>query len=339
MGAFADDPPCEVEEEERMTQDFASFLRSLGLVPRSIVADGKWRRCPTEDHPRKRNGSYLLAIDGRVGFGQNWASMDEVAVWKAGKEAELPAVDLEAMRRADAEHARMRLQAVHAARAFYARCTPLRGGHPYLEAHGLDMTGCFGLRVDKDGWLVIPAWRGNELMSVQRIAPDGSKRFWPGAPIAGTQYVIRKNEQTAVTVLCEGLATGLACVAALVNTGWPARGMVLWDAGNLARAALNPNGWLVIAADNDYRTLERTGKNPGLEAAHQAATRLGAGVAYPEGIQGTDWCDYRTERRDERNRKKLPHQTTRAIERGLDGEIAQLLMRSAKYVVPSRAMA
>lgn len=319
--------------------DFGAFLHSLGLRPRSIVPDGRWRRCPTEDHPKKRNGSYLLAVDGRAGFGQNWATMQEVAVWRAGKESDLPALDVAALRRAKEDHARMQHEAVQKARAFYERCQPLRGGHPYLESHGLDMTGCMGLRIDRDGWMVIPAWRGGELLSVQRIAPDGTKRFWPGAPIAGTQYTIRKNKSASFHVFCEGLATGLACVAALLTAGHSARGIVLWDAGNLSKVQMQVGGWLVVAADNDHETLERTGKNPGLEAATQAAQCLSAGVVYPEGIHGSDWCDYRTEKRRERLAKKLPHQSAGSIERGLDGEIARKLMGAAKYVTGKKASA
>jgi phage/plasmid primase-like uncharacterized protein len=51
----------------------------------------------------------------------------------------------------------------------------------------------------------------------------------------------------------------------------------------------------VIAADNDHGTEERTGTNPGIQAAQEAAQALSCGVAHPEGIRGTDWADARQE--------------------------------------------
>lgn len=331
MGALAPDPAREAEKE-RVT--FRAFLRSLGLHPRTIAPDGKWRRCPTESHPKKRNGAYKLAPDGRIGFAQDWATMTEPAVWRAGKETDLPEVDVLALRRAQQEHEAAVRRAIQEARAFYGRCEVLRGGHPYLEAHGLGMAGCGGLRVDQEGWLVIPAYHGRNIQSVQRIAPDGAKRFWPGAPVGGTRYTIgRGGGPEALTVLCEGFATGAACYTALLAHRRPARVVVLWDAGNLERAAKETPGWKVIAADNDHETEARTGRNPGLQAAQVAAEQSGAGIAYPTGIQGTDWADLAQERRAERLIRMGPHETRGGVEREVQAEIARELERQAKYVV------
>lgn len=312
--------------------DFAAFLRALGLRPGTIAADGRWRRCPTEDHPKKRNGAYKLATDGRVGFAQNWASMTEPEVWWAERETGLPRPDPEALNRAWAEQRRKTAEAVRAARAFYDGCASLRGGHPYLEAHGLGMDGCTGLRVDRHGWLVVPAMRDGHLLSVQRIAPDGEKRFWTGAPVAGTSYrITHPNRRGTVTVLCEGLATGLACYAACMTV---LQVIVAWNAGNLARTPEQPTGLVVVAADNDHETAHRTGKNPGLEAAQQAAATIGCGVAYPVGITGTDWADYRQERLAARCATAGKYDTRAMLQRAVDSEIARELMRNAKFVAP-----
>lgn len=42
---------------------------------------------------------------------------------------------------------------------------------------------------------------------------------------------------------------------------------------------------------NERLDEQRIGVNPGLEAAHRAAALIGCGVAWPQGIEGTDWCD------------------------------------------------
>ena len=60
---------------------FEDAMRLSGLMPRDIVADGKWRRCATEDKPRKRNGAYVLHPDGR-GFWRNWATDSDISAWR-----------------------------------------------------------------------------------------------------------------------------------------------------------------------------------------------------------------------------------------------------------------
>jgi phage/plasmid primase-like uncharacterized protein len=54
---------------------------------------------------------------------------------------------------------------------------------------------------------------------------------------------------------------------------------------------LRPTGNVVLCADNDHGTLARRGFNPGIEKATNAAELIGAGVAYPQGIEGTDMAD------------------------------------------------
>lgn len=305
---------------------FDEFVRSMGLIPRGIAADGKWRRCGTQEHPRKRNGAYKLAVDGRVGFVQDWATMTEPAIWRPDREADIPEFDVDAFRRAQREAEEAQRIAASDARSFYERCKPVRGGHPYLDRQGLDMRGCHGLKVDDDGWLVVPCLKAGQVMSVQRIAPDGAKRFWKGASVAGTSYRVEHPGAT-VNVLCEGLATGLACYAALPH----ARVIVAWNAGNLAMIEDVPPGLTVIAADNDHGTEERTGTNPGLEAAERAAERLGCGIAFPDGIDGTDWADARREWYEARVEMRSKYETRAQVARLVDSTIARALMKRAVF--------
>ena len=50
-------------------------------------------------------------------------------------------------------------------------------------------------------------------------------------------------------------------------------------------------GMAVVCADNDWQTAERIGVNTGVQKGSAAAESLKCGVAYPEGIAGTDWAD------------------------------------------------
>jgi len=270
---------------------FEQALIAAGLIPREIVADGRWRRCRTADKPRKRNGAYTLSIDGSVGFWRNWALDDGPQVWRDDSAPIDPsrfAAQLAASRKREREQ---RIVAMRGARAFWSLCEPLTKPHPYLERKGLSALGCAGLRVNGD-LLVIPVWHGQWVVSVQTITSAGEKRFWPGAPVKAGAFVIDRAN-AALTAICEGLATGLAVFQSVRQ----ARVVVAFDAGNLLPVVerLKPSGTVVICADNDHRTQERIGANPGIEKATAAAEAIGCGVAYPTGIDGTDWADALTQ--------------------------------------------
>lgn len=309
---------------------FEEFARAHGLLVGSPRADGRWRRCPTQDHPKKDNGSYLLRPDRSVGFVQNWESMSQVAVWRPDDDGfqPVPAIDKRALTKERAERRRMEQEASEGARSFFARCRPLRKGHRYLRDHGLDMRGCEGIRVDGEGWLVIPAWRKKIIRSVQRISRDGEKRYWPGAPIRGTYYPIRKAKGSrTMTVLCEGVATGLAVFACLPD----AQVIVAWDTTNLQR--MNGfTGMVVVAADNDHVTEARIGKNPGIEAAKKVAEENGYGMAYPEYIRGSDFADYRIEVAAQRFKPRFGGENK--VRREVDAEVGRLLTEAARFVTP-----
>lgn len=305
---------------------FADAIRAHGLLPRGpVIADGGWHRCPTEAHPRKRNGSYKLAIDGRIGWYQDFARDTEPLTWRIEGKIEHAPYDPTWIRKAQAEAAERLRVATREAQEFYAGCKPLVGGHPYLESHGLDMRGVFGLRIDSRGWLVVPAHRGREISTVQRISPDGDKRFWPGASVKGASYSIGRVT-SPFTVVCEGLATGLAIFAAVAN----ARVVVAFNAGNLPKVTIG-DGLAVIAADNDWETEQRIGENPGVKAATDAAGVLSCGVAIPTECSGTDWCDWRLERVSERLAERKPKEREDDIRRAVDAEMAMRIRRGAVF--------
>lgn len=265
---------------------FEQALQASGLVPRAIIADGKWRRCPTLDKPKKRNGAYVLHADGR-GYWRNWATDSDINSWADKSVTHSSPVDLAAIERRRQQDRAQRLRAIDGARAHWARCAPAHGLHPYLERKGLSAVGTQALRIWGDALVVPVLWKGR-IISLQSITPDGQKRFWPGAPVKGGALVLDRP-RAALTAVCEGLATGLAIFQSVRN----ARVIVAFDAGNLSPVvdAMRPSGSVVICADDDHGTEARRGFNPGREKATNAAELIGAGVAWPEGIEGTDWAD------------------------------------------------
>jgi putative DNA primase/helicase len=266
-------------------------MELAGLIPGEIVPDGKWRRCKTTDKASKRNGAYKLTLDGHRGWWRNWALDGELQQWTDSSASAARPIDparLQAQR--EQERAR-RQRAIRGAREFWARARPLRGQHPYLERKGLTLQGCAALRQLGDLLVVPVLWRGR-LISVQTITAKGDKRFWTDAPVKGGCCTLER-QRPALTVLVEGLATGLAMFQAVRQ----ARVVVAFDAGNLLPAVdvLRPTGNVVIAADNDHGMQARRGINPGLEKARNVAELIGCGVAWPDGIEGSDWADYLSE--------------------------------------------
>lgn len=321
MGAV---PADRLRKGDKGCVTFTDALVAHGLRPRKVAADGKWYRCPTEDHPRKKNGSYKLAVDGRIGWFMNFASDSSPHTWRMDR-VEKGEYDPSWLSKALDEQRKHLRDRTEAARRFYASCDVLSEPHPYLTRHGIE-GGASGLRIDKKGWLVVPANRNGSLMSVQRISAEGDKRFWSGASVKGASFTIdRKN--ASLTVICEGLATGMAIHAATSE----ARVVVAFNAGNLRHMAKS-SGMCVIAADNDWETEQRSGLNPGLHAAHESAEMLGCGVSYPTGIEGTDWSDWRQEMYRARLEMKRPREREQDIRRAVDAQLAMQIKRNAKFI-------
>ncbi len=277
---------------------FEQALFAAGLMPRTVIADGKWRRCPTADKPKKRNGAYVLHPEGR-GFWRNWAVDSDLNSWTDTAMTTARRIDPAVIEQRRQAERQQRIQAIHAARAFWANSKPMHGLHEYLSKKGLSAVGCNALRVHGD-LLVVPVWWKGKVISLQTITADGQKRFWPGAPVKAGSITLARP-RAALTAVCEGLATGLAVYQAVKN----ATVIVAFDAGNLAPVVdlIRPTGSVVICGDNDHATQAKRGFNPGVEKARNAADLIGAGVAFPEGIEGTDWADALAELGDNAARK------------------------------------
>jgi putative DNA primase/helicase len=269
--------------------DFIVALEAHGLLPRVVVDDGLFHRCATVDKPRKKNGAFKLFPGGTLGVFRNYATDADWNRWQAARP-----MSVAERRRSDAaitqlrhQEARRRLAATTAMRAHWATLQPLTQWHGYLDRKGVSLLGCNGLRLDGDD-LVIPVWRDGALISLQTISMDGQKRFRAGCPVKGGAYRIYRPRST-ITCFVEGFATGLTIFQSIPTASVE----VCFDASNLVAVARESTvtGLAVVCADNDLGTAQRIGRNPGLDAGIEAAQSLGAGLAYPEGIRGSDWND------------------------------------------------
>lgn len=269
--------------------DFYNALQASGLMPRDVAADGRWHRCPTVDKPRKKNGAFMLRPCGTKGWFKNYATDLDWNVWETDRPIS-PAQRLqnEARERAIRERDQQRqIAAVRAMRNYFKELPAPNELHPYIGNKLLSARGCAGVRVDGDV-LVIPAYSHGWLMSLQTITPDGQKKYRYGCPMKGASFEIG-NDKAPITCLVEGFATGLAVHQSIPN----ARVIVCFDAGNMPEVAKRTNvcGLAVVCADNDWETEQSKGVNTGIKRAQEAAQAIGCGIAYPQGISGSDWAD------------------------------------------------
>lgn len=164
---------------------------------------------------------------------------------------------------------------------------PANPNHPYLKRkavapHSIRQLGQA---------LVIPLYSCEELVGLQFINPDGSKRFLKGTRLSGSYAVIgRFNSDVNTVYICEGYATGATVYA---HTGVPV--LCAMALSNIKKVAIEtrsrvPDLHIVIAGDNDHLTVG----NPGEKAAFEAARAVGGEVLlpqFPKGYPGSDWND------------------------------------------------
>lgn len=228
---------------------FLEFASAHGLLIDNVV-EGRWARVKTTDKSKKKNGAYKFM--GDVGFVQNHATMDKVAVWHPDGKVEK--IDRAAMRRRMAQAAQEERERQEDAREF-ADGMVKRAGldiHPYLSAKGFPKEK--GLVLDGD--LLVPMREFKlyrQINSLQRIAADGTKLFLPGGKAKGSVFFIGPL-LARERWLVEGYATGLSVRAALRELHREAQVVVCFSAGNLAHVGvlvreLRPVAY--VMADND----------------------------------------------------------------------------------------
>ncbi|MFC0712252.1 toprim domain-containing protein [Azorhizophilus paspali] len=231
------------------------------------------------DRAGSRNGWYVLFPDGlaagafgswKVGEAHHWSSRTPADP----QEAEQVRQRIEqARRQREAEQHRRQQDAAIRAWHLWRAATPADPEHPYLsrkrvKPHALRQRGDV---------LLVPLYRDGALVNLQRIHPDGDKRFLPGGLVKGCYSPIGPRAPGQKLYLCEGWATGAtihehngAAVACAMNAD------NLYPAGVRLRRAY-PDDVLVVAGDDD----RQTEGNPGRTKANQAAALLGCGVVFP----------------------------------------------------------
>jgi len=244
------------------------------------VPDGAIHRFRVpDDKAGTLNGWYVLYLDGiasgafgswKEGGSRTWCSREPADAREA--EQVRQRID-QARRQREAEQHQRQLSAANLAQRWWRDARRADPGHAYLIAKGVRS---HGLRQRNDE-LLVPLYAGGVLVNLQRIAPDGSKRFLAGGRVRGCYSPMGRITPGKPLCICEGWATG----ATLHQGGYTVA--CAMNAGNLKPVALAlraeyHTAEIIIAGDDD----RRTAGNPGRMAAHAAAVAAGGLVTFPE---------------------------------------------------------
>jgi len=259
-----------------------------------ISADGKFRRIHIKgDKPGQKNAWYLIFTDGVPAgrFGCHKRKVDENWCWKNRTElskserAALARNVQRAKEEREREKRRRQRETSEQAKKIWDESPPADESSPYLlrksvKPHGLRM----------DGETLLASLRDYEdmLWSLQRINPDGTKKYLLGSRTQGCYYAIGTPKERIYIV--EGFATG-ATVREVTGDAVA----VAFSANNLTHVAKAlskkfPTLQIVVAADDDFKT----DGNPGKTSAIEAAQEVGGLVALPvfqDRQAGTDFND------------------------------------------------
>ncbi|MGZ4993539.1 MAG: toprim domain-containing protein [Methylobacter sp.] len=257
-----------------------------------IIADGGLHRCHIEGHKSgSKNGAYILHLDNHPA---GWA-MDYktgcILNWRAdGKPGKLTKADWQAIEAAkkqrQQEQQQARQQAAQKAQSIWKRAIYADAGNEYcyrkkIQPHGAKTGDSGGLK----GVLIVPLHNAKgELVNLQFIQPDGTKRFLSGGQKKGCFWTL--GEPTDTILIAEGYGTGCSLFE---HQGLQT--VIAFDSGNLINVAQiirakHPKAEIIIAGDNDENGV-------GQKAARSAAVAIGGKYIIPPTL-GHDWNDHLT---------------------------------------------
>ena len=266
-------------------EQFRDAMARAGITPPdNIVDDGELHRFGTNGRADDDSGWYVLHGDGlpaglfgcwRSGIKQTWHAESGRSFTPDERCAHRERIEAMRRQRQADEAERQRRTAEWAQRIW--RDSPPTDSHPYLARKKVKS---YSLRASGDE-LLVPMVTDGEIVNLQRIGPDGEKKFLPGGRASGCYFAIGNSD--SLLCIAEGYATG-----ASVHEATGAAVAIAFSAGNLlavakAMRAKFPALRIVVCGDHDA-------SGTGQRAALEAASAVGAKVAIPEET-GMDFND------------------------------------------------
>ena len=281
---------------------FREAMRAHGLVPPAdLIADGRIHRCDADRRHGKRDGWYVLYLDG--------VPNGSYGDWGDGEGTQSCARDLRDLSPEDraAFHASMnadrarreeraaqeRVVAAQKAAALWQAAQPVAADHPYLERNGISpvitlreidqraVVDVLGYKPQSEGelltgrLLVAPVKVNNELATVEMIDEAGRKSAVAGGTKSGGFWATRQlpdgNGDGVTLLVGEGVATAISSTEATGYLGVAA--LSCWNLLAVARKLRDryPAARLVLLADIGI----------GQKKAAEAAQAVGGAVAVP----------------------------------------------------------
>lgn len=261
----------------------AAGIRPLERIAMRLAAGELVRFRAEGDKPGRKNGWARLFPDSRAGvFGhfrlgirKSWSFDGSTRIRSKPERCEIA----KRVRRQEAERVREWEKIATLAMQEWSSASTANPAHAYLKAKELTP---FGIR-QYGNVLMVPMWDASFLLrNVQRIAPDGAKRFMPGGQTNGLFWhhgVLTMGHQltTFPLVIAEGFATaaaiheatGYAVVAAMSGQNLEAVAVIMRQRF--------PSREIIMAADYDGNRSD----NVGVIWAKRAGEAVGARVSYP----------------------------------------------------------
>ncbi|WP_339080620.1 toprim domain-containing protein [Pseudomonas sp. TMP9] len=261
--------------------DFHSALQSVfGRLDWWPIADGGIQRFHAPgDRPGSKNGWYLV-FSGDISAGCFGSWKTGVTTYWSSRTTGVPLehalmrerID-QARRKGETERLQRQASVAASARQLWDAAVSADPHHPYLLEKQCPPTG---LR-QCENWLLVPLFLGGEIVSMQRIGPNGKKLFLAGGRTTGAAAMLGTINAGEPLYICEGWATGStihAATGAAVACAMSANNLL--EVGTHLRNQ-HPNSILIVAGDDD----RQTEGNPGRRLAQIAAQKLGCGLVFP----------------------------------------------------------
>jgi len=315
-------------------QKFMDFLRANNLEPVGsfrFIMDGTIQRYRLPDDKRgQTSGAYCVYTDKwPIGWAMDWHTRNKID-WYCPAEglneeqqkyfhsAEFKAECEAAKKQREEAIKQKQIRAADKARIRIDTSSEAPENHPYLQKKCIYP---YGVKLDGES-LAIPLKNIDGIVqSLQWIEPDGMKRNYPDAPLAGLFWSVGldllKDHPTWPILLGEGFAT-MAKVYEL--TGYPSvAGISCYYLRKVAQALREkyPQSRIIVMADNDKATEQKRDFNPGIEHAKELVdAKLAIEVVYPKfekAEDGTDWDDYAIRFGDEETARLLNKEIDEAL--------------------------
>ena len=246
----------------------------------------KWLRFPVSDDRKGTKsgavkvmdkGNYYVYIvkDHRAGITKTGSTRTGKASLMTPEEKQLAAQQRREMARLEQERSERKHKMLSAmARRIWAGCSKpeeCTKSHPYIVKKGVQPLNIKRYKSHKKDVLVLPMVDPLQgLRSLYLVYPNGFKRPLKGTQFKGLCMAIGRDLSSARIIwVVEGWATG---VSLHQLTGEHV--VVAFSAGNLEPVidrliTKYPDAEVKLCADDDQKTLLKTGKNPGIEYAQQ----------------------------------------------------------------------